>query len=308
MRKRNRPRKGARRGSSDRRRKGPGWEGILGGLILGSVFSAFGGLLLLFERGLIRSAKGSARPPGLLFGFGAAMLGAGLGIFMGFGLVPLWKHLCRKRRIALHPDAPWYADHDWDASGTVSGALRETLVKCAYAPFFLLFALPLHWHYPLAAVAVDILVPLPVIVLFARRLKYGKSRLRFETFPFFLGEKLKARLVLSRPLDQFASLKIDLACTRESRRTTSWETYRGHRVVRGFETEELYTDSHTIDEPGTRGASRWEFPVEFDVPEGRFETDLGSTPRTSWVLKVTGDAPGLDYEAQFLVPVYARPD
>ncbi len=77
--------------------------------------------------------------------------------------------------------------------------------------------------------------------------------------------------------------------------------------MRGVETEELYSDSCTIDDPGTRGVSRWELPVEFDLPDGRFQTDLGSTPRTSWVLKVTADAPGLDYEAQFLVPVYARP-
>ena len=309
MRQRSGPRRWARRGSSDRHRKGLDWKQLLLAVVLGSVFSAFGALLLLFDRGLIGNvtSRHGKDPPGPLFGFGAAMLGAGLLIFIGFGLVPLWRYWCRKRRIARHPNESWYADSDWDPSGTVAGYARGTLLQCVYAPFFLLFACPLHWHYPVQAVVLDVVILLPVVVLLAGPLKHGRSLLRFETFPFFLGEKLRARLVLSRPLDRFRNLKIELVCTRESWRTRAFRTYQGHTTMKGIETDELYTDSHTIDEPGKGGVARWELPVEFDLPKLSYETDLGSTPRTSWMLKVTGDVPGLNYKAQFLVPVYARP-
>lgn len=248
-----------------------------------------------------------------------ALIGAG-----AFGLPGLWltlhgllgmlRAVTYRNRLARHPDQPWRADHAWDPRGETRSAWRGVWRSAKGALVFAAFALPFQWFLLqddrmaflwLAAATLDLIV-LGLLCQTAlratRALRYGRSRLHYDWFPFHTGEGASLRLTLSRPR-AFDRLRVTLRAVEEAYEDRSDDAQRDTRVVPYCVHEEVreYTGEDA------RLGSGGELSLEFDIPADAPTTALAERPPTYWELAVRGEIAGADYREVFLVPVYARP-
>lgn len=237
-----------------------------------------------------------------------ARWGASAALWACLGLVGLGAaysalgFLIRRIRERLQPATPWLWDHDWDPAGASYSALNA---GCSTLTFTGLFALLL---VPALFIIEDSdfgeLLGLPTVALFAifaflglrkaatllgRSFKYGSSRLRFSNFPFRLGGRLEAVLEEPGLGDDGTPIKATLRCVRMAVEKSGDSS--------GIVYNELFADSMVA--PVKSGAAIISMPIPVDSPPTR----LGRAPALYWELLVTG-APGSDYRARFLLPIY----
>jgi len=277
------------------RRPAGGWAAAIAGLLFGAVGV---GLLVAAATGALEV------PPLLLAGVAALFLGGGMVVG-----VQGWRSAQRSRQVALHPGQPWRFDHAWDPGGALDETGARARAALWQAAIAAAFVLPFHAlaatqpdAFPLVAVALLDLLPVAILArgafLLLRRRKYGVARLRFARFPYLLGEPLEATLLLGQRAPLVRDLEVTLGC-KERRPVESDEG--GERQVR-LEEVEVYRSTQAM-----RGARQIE--LRFELPrDGRdLGTDLVSMAPRRWEIRVRGEAPGIDFDATFLVPVYAPP-
>jgi hypothetical protein len=260
-------------------------------ILVGGIFAAlgFGGVQL----------EGANAPMWVIGAFGFAFLLAGLVLFAN----ALRSRRAAARRRALADAPPWQRDLPWDRKGTKDRA-GPRVANAFLGSFFLaVFLVPFNWWAFLSGkgpLPVEVLVGLfdliALLVLgnacyrLAQLLKYGSSRLGFRDFPFFLGERLEVVFAPNR----FDEVRFTLRCVEEryerSGESTSLVCY------------ELHRDERTLL-PGTLEP---EVAVAFDLPdEPDLANRLGEMPVRYWELAIDAEAPGVDFETSFVLPVYA---
>lgn len=210
-----------------------------------------------------------------------------------------------------HPNEFWKFDHEWQSEGAweeSSRAIRFALLfgtawSVFLAPFFSLAANedPVLYLF----LAVFTLVPVGcvgyMVYALLRRAKFGRSYLRFERFPYFLGEEVSVAWKPGKPIGAFRSMRFTLRCIEEQQKTDS----EGETTT---QFAELFAQTIDVAQPGEKTDAA-EVPLTFTVPQP--PRPLGTqfsakTPRY-WELEVKADTPGIKYMANFLVPVYAPP-
>jgi hypothetical protein len=219
----------------------------------------------------------------------------------------------RRAAAAAHPGEPWLADHCWDPAGAEDDSRRRLAAALGLSAFLAVLLVPFHWVAlveppgPFAAalwwgvVGLFDLVLASTLIDAVRRLahwlRFGASRVRFDRFPFFLGETADLCVRLAPALAAAPGLTLRLRCVEERRegrpyRTVAYEVYGDTRTV----------EPSTLDGPGA------ELAASFPLPTGDLGTRLAADPARYWELAArAGDAPWAGFEATFLVPVYARP-
>jgi hypothetical protein len=204
------------------------------------------------------------------------------------------------------PPAPTHAA---PAAGDRQRPLRQALGSAFLAAFVVLFLAPFHWW-----MSADPWMPGTLILGFfdlaflvlglvrlyrlGRLLKYGTGWIRFDRFPFFLGETLDLRLGCRGRLDRFRSLIVTLRLVQVTRETRgSSISFVGHQHW----AERLEFDPRTLQDPT-------ELPVSIPLPADGPCTSIAEDPPRYWEIEIEGPAagPGLDFQARFLVPVYSR--
>jgi hypothetical protein len=272
-------------------------------------FIAVGAVVVLVAMDRIHVDRSRIPAPLLMAGFGGMFLLGGL-FPLGSGLRSLWGAFVRTRAIAAHPDEPWFADHPWARDGARTHEFSALLKSVFFLVFFAAFLSPFNWFAYLSGegpIPVMLIVALfDLILLFivwgilqklAQWIRFGESRLHFDTFPFFLGRDLSARLEDSRRLDNFRSIDVVLRYIEEIQNNSG-----NNRTTT---CNQLYEDRLTL-RPG-EASLEGGLPIRFALPEGDCSTEIsGSSPRY-WEIEVTADVPGVDYQARFLVPVYSPP-
>jgi hypothetical protein len=272
-----------------------GWLALLAGL----AFAAAGAALLL------AAAVGALEAPAPVLAGGAALFLAGGAAVAGQG----WRAARQARLAARHPHEPWRHDRPWDPAGELDDAgarARRALVRAAALAVFLL---PFHAlaaaradEFPLAAMAVLDLAPAALLAqgawLLLRRRRHGPARLAFHRFPYFLGEPVEVTLRLGQRAPLVRALEVSLACTERRAEEVMGES---GPEVRWAEVEVCRATQ------AMRGAR--ELELRFELPGGRRDlgTDLLSPVDRRWTMRVRGKAPGMDVDASFPVPIYARP-
>jgi len=256
---------------------------------------------------------GAPRPVvGLLGGiFGAA----GLWLCI-HGIRGLLRKLRTRRLAELHPDDMWRADYNWSETGASDGALWKAVKPFLQAAALAVFLAPFNYFvflrdeapgFAMAIVGLFDLVLVGIIgwgvYLVLRFLKYGPSFLRFKRFPFFLGEMLETELRTPRGYRTFSSMQITLRCVEERYEKRGTGRNRSEKVV----CYQVWADAITIEGPGAYGVDASLLPVTFELPADGKSTCLAERPPVYWEIEIAADAPGVDYKAVFLVPVYARP-
>ncbi len=131
--------------------------------------------------------------------------------------------------------------------------------------------------------------------------KYGTSALRFEAFPFLLGQHLGARFECSRRIDSDKGIQVTLRCIEEAIETRGPKSDRSRQVV----SYQVYGDSLQIDAKDAAAGTATKFAIDFELPEADLETQLNRQPPRYWEVEVKSETPGVDFAATFLVPVYS---
>jgi hypothetical protein len=203
---------------------------------------------------------------------------------------------------ALDLAQPWRSDRAWDPAGEPGDLDRRGrrvlwwgLASAAVLlPWNALSAGRPDLLWP-GVVAVADLVPAALLVRGAwlRRSwrRQGAAQLRFDRFPFFLGEPFEAALVLDAVAEGRGAVEVTLACLERRREDgeAAWpevEVYRSTQVILPARETEV-----TFELPG---------------PDRELGTALRSPEGRRWELRVHGRG-GARVQAVFPVPVYAPP-
>ncbi len=293
-------------------RGGSGTGGI-GTIIFGLIFAAVGTLICLRAANVITAGKVHVPMP-ILFVVGGIFGLPGVAI-IGYGFVSMWRSARGKRRLASNPREPWLADHPWDTRYARDDGVRKIVKTFAGVVFVGAFLVPFHWigltksgAWPmLLFVALFDLVIVGMTVhgirQIVQRFKYGRSKVRYAAFPFFLGDMFEVEFLVDKGIVAAESIEFTLRCIEERRevRKSKSENSTTHTTV----CYELWSDTYRFDEAIDQQAGD-ALSVSFLLPDRDIGTQLMVKEPRYWELEIKAVTPGVDFEATYLVPVYAR--
>ena len=250
-------------------------------------------------------------PTWIIAFIGAIFLSAGLFLVL-HGIYGMIHRAIYNRKSAETPGQPWLFDFHWHPEGISFSAFNAMLSRLLAALVWNGFLIPFFWvgyteRGAWLFLVVAGLFALIGLIFWARWIKmladlvrYGNSFLSYDSFPYFLGGTLRARLRAPRHLTMLNGLTLTLRCIQERYVTTGSGRDRSTRVV----CYELYKDVLTFSQSRLVNFVGAEISIEFRLPSDKLPTMLADTPPTYWAIEARGEAPGADYEAYFLVPVY----
>ena len=238
--------------------------------------------------------------------FAVAFGGVGFGILAAV-LFGVGKSKKQNKIKEANPDKPWLWREDW-AAGRIRSSAKMLWLATGFAglwnaiswPLLLLFAT--QEHIPDRRVFLVVgLFPLVGVGLAAwagyqwlQRLRWGVSELELAAVPGVLGGALGGVIHVPRSVTPIDGYSLRLAClrtvtegsgdNRSSREDVVWE--REKKIVR--------------DLSGGAGG-RTAIPVQFLIP---YDLPDSSEENVCWRLKASAETVGVDYSAEFEVPVY----
>ncbi|HEX8848023.1 MAG TPA: hypothetical protein VF761_00655 [Gemmatimonadaceae bacterium] len=279
-----------------------GWPAVL----FGGVFVVAGTFIV--ARGALGGPEGMNSPRWVVGAAGMIFLLAGLWV-SGNGAADVLRTRNVARRAAAMPREPWAWDYEWRRDGIESESRHDIARAFGIVVFIAVFSLPFHWigffapRAPRAFAVGAVLMDVALLWLIARavrlvlmRRRYGRSWLRFARFPFRAGDRVELSLDSFGALSLVPSLQATLRCVQERYETRGTGKNRSTQVV----CYALWSASATV-EKDRKGF----FDFGFDIPAGAPSSALRERPARYWELVLaSGDVPGVDYEARFLVPIY----
>ena len=238
---------------------------------------------------------------------------------IGFGLIAAGrsgqKEEQKKQQLqSAHPDAPWMWREDWAAGHISSSARTSTAAAWGFAIFWnfmstpLLFVLPGKWTQSRAAL-IFLIFPVVGVFLLVRAIrlsmelrKFGGSDFVMSSIPGVVGGKLSGSIYAAFDPRSPRSVTLKLTCL--------------HRVASGSGDDRsvleniLWRDERTLEVgEAEAGPSGSRIPVLFRIPSDATETSISNMDNAIlWKLDVHADMPGLDYAAQFDVPIFRTKD
>jgi hypothetical protein len=123
-----------------------------------------------------------------------------------------------------------------------------------------------------------------------------RPRMRWTTFPAFVGHRLEAVLVARPSLEPIGEVRAVLRCVRDERQVRGGEVFLEPMVI-----------YQQISELSVAEERLKELRLSFDVPADLPGTDLGREDAIYWQIALRIPVVGPDVEIVFLAPVYARP-
>ena len=272
-------------------------------------FAAVGGVMgVMCGR---RVMEGNWKEAGLFFVF-AFIFGA-----VGFGGLAATLLGWRKQKAlaaikAANPDSPWLWREDW-AAGMVESTNRGRLATMwVFAVFWNLiswtitiaFAMQGVWKQQRAAYFVWLFPLLGAaflgyaIYLTVQWRKFGKSTFKMISVPGVIGGKLAGAIETSVKVKPADGFEVRLMCINE----VSTGYGRNRRTTQDTVFEINKSHVHDLLETSS---GRCGIPVLFDIPQDAQESNSGTTRNFYfWRLEAMARVPGVDYVAQFEVPVF----
>ena len=229
------------------------------------------------------------------------------------GLRGVARRAAYNRQVAADPGQPWLADYPWQRQGIAFSAFNAMLSRLLQVAVWYAFLTPFFWigwtQHGLARVFLLGAVFFALIGIYwgmlwlrmvGNLLRYGNSFLAFDSFPYFLGSPLQARLRATKHFDVLEELTVTLRCVQEKYVTRGTGDNQRTEVVCYL----LYEDMATFTREQLAGASSSYLPISFRLPENQPVTRLADTPPIYWEIEALGKAKGTKYQAYFLLPVY----
>lgn len=281
-----------------------------GALLLALPFAGVGAWVAGIGTGVFAPQPGtSALPPWLVIVIGL--------IFFAVGLYLVAETLRGVARAALAERLrgaalPWRLDYSWPRQLVVHdevgwSAYRSLAGAGAFGAFVAVLHVPIFLEPDPAKLPVMLYVVLGIfdlitlglllhgLLLAARRLRYGRTRVRFNAFPFYLGANLDVVFEGGGALAGMQGLSATLRLVEEAVETHGHGKNRSTRLV----CYRAYGEERVLD-TDRQGKASLSFPLPADLPGNR----LLDTPPAYWELEVRAARPGVDYVGTFLMPVY----
>jgi hypothetical protein len=283
-----------------------GWPAAL----FGVPFFAAGLWVILTALGVTRTFESA--PAWLIAEVGFLFSSVGLFLLV-HGLRGVMAKARLKGAIAQRPGQPWLYDFPWRHEGITYSALKTMLGRLLAALFWSGMLVIPFWMVLDGRRGAWIVLTFSVFfgllglifwwrwaVMLTRLLRYGRSQLRYDSFPYVLGGTLRARLGAPRHIAGFDSLIVILRCVQEQYITTGTGEDRSSSVV----CHELYKDGINFGREHLAALAGGEIPIEFRLPADQPSTSLSSTPPLYWEIEARGFTRLVNYQAYFLIPVY----
>jgi hypothetical protein len=209
----------------------------------------------------------------------------------------------------VDPQQPWASDYPWRPQGMApdypaasGGSVRG---RVAILVLIGLFNLALVSSQTFLVILVLVFDLVGVLILFDSLLKilhwlrHPRTRMRWTTFPAFLGGRLEGIFTVRPGQHVMTSIQVRLRCVRDE-----WaEHTTPEGTKRALEPYVIYEQSFELLPPGDTLS---ELPLGFDLPTDLPGTDLGKDEATYWQVALRIPVTGPDVEAVFLAPVYGR--
>ena len=215
------------------------------------------------------------------------------------------------------PDEPWMGDFPWDPRGAKDDNLILLIKDFVVKPILLFLILYANWYvffsgrrFENVGIAVILIILLDVGILFvlprsfyqaARFARHGRGYVRFDQFPFFLGESIDLVFGTTRTIHSFEKVRFILRYIEEHFDDDEMYDFDGPGCY------QVYKDSYSIHYEEDDRAGDPEFHVSFPLPEDRYETQLSQQPLRYWELEVRVTAGWWRYRGLFPLPIYEPP-
>lgn len=204
------------------------------------------------------------------------------------------------------PKAPWASDYPWqpeamlpDYAGDLGGSFLGTIGFLGFIGVFNMVFFGGPVLLKIVAVVLDLLglaLLFSLILKTWQILRHPRTRMRWATFPAFLGDRLEGTLTVRPGQHIFSALTVKLRCIQEERR----EGYQGDV---GLEPHVIYEQTLDVTPPGE---TLTDLPLSFQLPDDLPGTALSRSEPIYWQVAVRIPVTGPDIEAIFLAPVYAK--
>ncbi len=207
------------------------------------------------------------------------------------------------------PARPWLARTDWREGRIQSSDSKAAWLFWLMAAAFIGVSAPAVWTIPAEwakgnkAILLALLFPVAGIGLAVaaaratlRRRKFGRSVLELHTLPGVIGGSLSGAIEIESKVRTQTGFKLRLTCV-ERKTSGSGKNRSTHEHILWEDEKRILKDflEHERDRTG--------LPVFFNIPFDQPETRNGN-PAILWRLDVAADVPGVDYAAQFELPVF----
>ncbi|MEM1157865.1 MAG: hypothetical protein AAF649_05610 [Verrucomicrobiota bacterium] len=232
-----------------------------------------------------------------------------------------WRQASHHRKLRLHalqyPNLPQMADYAWDASG-YSPARWQPLAKTLGGAVFMTVFLSIFNWWAFGSDDDSIFLRVIVIVFdlmlifvwwtalkgMIHAVKFGRTRLEYGKFPYYLGDWFQANIQLPAGLERVDSVRLVFRCVREFYEVRG----RGKNRRRTLVHEQLWAEDQewSRDEIG-----QWPrfLNATFTIPAAAPGSRMNAQTKQNtifWELEMELSVPGVDLKQRYLVPVYAR--
>lgn len=288
-------------------------KGGIGFILFGCFSAAMGSIPILAVAGVINSnSMDKNAPDWVIYCVGGIFVLVSLWLII-LGLQAMSRESRRKRIQRTHPDQPWRLDCDWDERRADDDGAKRVRGAWFGVFFFAIFLAPFN-----GVAFMDKGAPLFVrgiigffdlIFLFVvsyavhqllQRMKYGRSFVRYESFPMNLGERATFHFSNARGIGDFENFEATLRCIQERVIVTGSGKNRSRKTVY----DQIYADAIKVEEGGHHRGGNRELEFTFELPKGDYSTRLAIPEPRYWELEILAKTPGVDYCARFLLPVY----
>jgi hypothetical protein len=200
---------------------------------------------------------------------------------------------------------PWESDHPWrpdgqapDYAGNSGGFLLGLVAFLGLLGLFnMVFMSPSPWVARGIVLLFDLfglLFLLDALRKAWQALRHGRPRMRWTTFPAFLGDRLEGVFLINPALRPNGAVKATLRCIEDA---------RGGGDAQALEPFVIYQQVRELD---AGGDVLRELSVSFDIPQDLPGTHLNRAEATYWQVFLQVPVTGPDFETVFLAPVYER--
>ncbi len=299
-------------GRTERRGSQTGFS-VIGALLFGGIFVAAGVSIALIGLHVIPVDPGSVHSPyWVIVVAGASFAGAGLAVW---GMAATQQRAERHRKVAAlrYRGSEALNDYAWNTRRFTPPRWGRAAQSIAMAAFMTLFLSMFNWwawgaHGPWVVKTVVVLLDLLLVFVWwrgvlelGRAIKFGGSHLVFEHFPYRMDEPVAIRWVPPPGMARADRGSFTFRCVEEFYEERGTGKDRSRWLVH----DELCAETQSFDTRQTFAPGR---AVEFryQLPGDARATKLSSDRPVFWEFEAKLSMPGLDFDEQYLVPVYDR--
>jgi hypothetical protein len=219
-------------------------------------------------------------------------------------------HADRRRRASSKGAAPWKADYPWRPEGMdpdyvdPGGSALGVVAMLGLIGLFNVAWASDSWIFRAVIILFDLLgllILVDALLKVWQRVRHRRPRVRWTTFPAYLGGRLEGVVEFGRPLAARGPVEVKLRCVQDEE-VVREDPEDGHRHV-SEEPFIVYTQTREV--PAGDGPLR-SLPLAFDVPDDLPGTDLARKLPTYWQVTVQVPLTGPDFDTVFLAPVYKQ--